>query len=226
MRELVYVSQAKLQQFRKPASKRGGLGGSVKISTAGLGLPAVEAGLTYDAARAAAGTTATLDQAEKYIRSKWPVRWWTEETEPGVWIQFKTRLAFAVLSEEGIASGEPVLFFWGRENPHDKRSPQLLLHGSPKHLVPGATGGAPQNNRSPSRAADMLRNVSAVDDGAGLGSTERRLLRVIRELREIAPDYTAAWLGGMARTSFVTDLRGGRLVVASPLSVEHIPPPR
>ncbi|MET7284157.1 SAVMC3_10250 family protein [Kribbella sp. NPDC005582] len=229
MRELVYLSQAKLQQFRKSASKRDGLGGTFKISTAGLGLPAVEAGLAYDAARAAAGTTPTLDQAEKYIRSKWPVRWWTEETEPGEWIQFETRLAYAVLSD-GLASGQPVLFFWGRDDPRDERSTQLLLHGSPQHLIQAATGGPPSNRMSPSLSAGMFNYLNAVADGradgAGLSSADRRLLRVIQELRELAPDYSAAWLSGMARTSFVADLRGRRLVVASPLFVEHIPPPR
>ncbi|MFC9692636.1 SAVMC3_10250 family protein [Kribbella sp. NPDC056951] len=227
MRELVYLSEAKLQQFRKPASKRAGLGGTFKISTAGLGLPAVEAGLAYDAARTAAATMATLDQAEKHIRSKWRVRWWAAEPkpQPGEWIRFETRLAFAVRSDEWFVPGEPVLFFWGREDPHDERSAQLLLHGSPEHLI-RRTASGPSEGRRPSMSAGSSKYPSAVDDGAGRGSTARQYLRLIQELRRTAPDDSAAWLSGMARTTYAADLRGRRFVVASPLSVEYLPTPR
>jgi hypothetical protein len=228
VRELVYLSQAKLQQFRKPTSKRDGLSGGVKLTAGLTGLPAVEANVDYDPVAAAAGTTATLDQAEEFIRSKWPVRWWAEEElEPGEWIQFETKLAYGVLTSPVNASRQ-ILFFWGRDDTDD--SIQLLLHGSPRHLV-HTHGEVPAGAVDASMVAGLFSYLDGVDRGEmEAGATRRpgaRVARIVRELRYIAPDETAGWLSGLARVTFsAPGTSGQRLVVASPLVVEHVPAPR
>ncbi|WP_405057909.1 SAVMC3_10250 family protein [Kribbella sp. NBC_01505] len=227
MRELVYLSQAKLQQFRKPANKRDGLSGGLKVTT-GTGLPSAEVGLTYDAAQAAVATTATLDEAEKFIRAKWPVRYWTEELEPGEWIQFEARLAYGVLETDSPGRRQ-LLLFRGRDDPQDAASPQLVLHGSPQHLLPAYADAAPTELVSMSRVSALINFLQATDDGENAESSpslQSMLPRVIRQLRLIAPDLTAGWLSGMARTSFEVSANGRRIVVASPLFVEHIPAPK
>ena len=226
MRELVYLSEAKLQQFRKPGSKLDGLSGGVKVTAGLTGAPGVEANIDYNPATAAAAATATLDQAEQFIRSKWPVRWWTEDLDPGEWIQFETKLAFGVL--EPTREAHRVLFFWGRDDTDP--SIELLLHGSPRHLVQAYADSVPIGDFQPSLAAGLFSYLEAVDSGRiesdGMAWTERRLGRVVRELRELAPDLTAGWLSGLARVTFTVPGEGKRLVVASPLVVEHVPAPR
>jgi hypothetical protein len=224
MRELVYLSQSKLQQFRKPASKKDGLSGGVKVTSGLTGLPTVESELAYDPARAAAGATANLDEAEKFIRSTYPVRWWTEEQTPGEWIQFETLLIFGVLEARG---GRAALLFWGRDQAGDAGSPQLLLHGSAQHLLPGSGETAPVSYISPSYVGGLFTLFEELDAGADLGTDlgHGSIDRVIRRLRGLAPDFTASWMSGMARTSFEMTIGGRRIVVASPLVVERIPAP-
>ncbi|GAB3926764.1 hypothetical protein GCM10029976_021960 [Kribbella albertanoniae] len=229
MRELVYLSQAKLQQFRKPTNKKDGLSGGIKVTAAGLALPTAEVGLNYDPAVAATAATATLAEAEKFIRGKWPVRWWTEEQEPGEWIQFETRLAYGVLGDR--FEEQHVLFFWGRDRPDDVDSVQLLLHGSPRHLIQHISDGVPATRTQPSMSSGLFSYLRAVDagtaSGGAVGRVDRQLAHVIKLVRDVAPDLTAGWLSGMARTSFsVTTGTGRRIVVASPLFVEHIPAPK
>ncbi|GAA1513144.1 SAVMC3_10250 family protein [Kribbella lupini] len=226
MRELVYLSQAKLQQFRKPTSKRDGLSGGVKLTAGLTGLPSVEANVDYDPVAAAAGTAATLDQAEEFIRSKWPVRWWTEELEPGEWMQFETWLVSAVL-KDGIRQ---VVFWWGRHHFSDGSSVQLLLHGSPQHLLQSSGDQLPREAISGSAVAGLFSYLAtAEEDGTDTSDAqwyEAQLDRLVRQLRGIAPEVTATWVSGMARVSFSVEDARRRMVVASPLVVEYVPVPR
>ncbi|MEV6284724.1 SAVMC3_10250 family protein [Kribbella sp. NPDC051770] len=222
MRELVYLSQAKLQQFRQPGSKRDGLSGGVKLTAGLTGLPAVETNLDYDPA--APAPTVTLEQAEKFIRSKWPVRWWTEESEPGEWIQFETKLVHGVIEDRrGTRS---ILFFWGRDVPDDETSPQLVLHGSARHLLLGP-GQTRTDGIAESLVSGLFGYLRGVEDGsidfANADWYEDQLNDVVHRLRGISPDFTAGWLSGMARVSFSA---GRRMVVASPLFVEYTPAPK
>jgi hypothetical protein len=230
MRELVYLSKAKLQQFRKPATKKDGLSGGIKVTTAGIGIPTAEVGVNYDPAKAAGTRPATLDEAENFIRAKWPVRWWTEEQEPGEWIQFEIRLAYGVL-DDGLFGGQRVLLFWGRERSDDADSVQLLLHGSPRHLIQDQGDEVPARSSQPSLPSGLFTYLRAIDAGKVDGAHGRRidsdLHNVVRIVRRMAPDLTAGWMSGMARTSFTgTGAGGRRMVVASPLFVEHIPAPK
>lgn len=163
MKELPYVSEAKLAQFLPLARKRSKLssqGLKFEITTPllkiGVALP--EQGVANDQKmRKLASIVEELEE-----RALWYA---DEDVCPGDWIQFEARMNCLY-----PASGEPVLFF---ECPHaDDRDhrPRLVLHGSARHL----TGRVPPMAVT-SRIVDHYMGTDNDSDGSHLSSLARFL---------------------------------------------------
>ena len=151
MRELVYLSPAKIGQFQRKPRRLGGVSGSIVVKGGADALPTAEVGLNYDPAKGRQAQDVDLDGVLEIIYKTWPVKWWTEaDITPGEWIQFENRLNFGVIAAEmatvkrgqkpTVKAGPTALLFWGNEQHDLSISPRLLLHGSVTNLVPTRPG--------------------------------------------------------------------------------------
>lgn len=253
MRELVYLSRRKLAQFQ-PARPRGRFLRRVTGFGAKAPLSMGEVSMTFAEETAKSwgpDLQMVIDELDKRVRG---VQWYeSDDLQVGDWVQFESRMNFAVLDVRALPDDNPLLFWEPRGLDKDGRADAvLLLHGSPDGLV----GGPP--NLGPS---DRTLQKSGSAAGMIIG-TFRRLRQSDEPLMDDAywpvllgglvdmldqeyPAFTASWLAGYARITGLIDSyrgspdragpprrgrrarpgRGPRFILATPLYVERVPPP-
>jgi hypothetical protein len=170
MRELIYLSQNKLQRFQTERSA--GLWQRVRQVEVKAPLGAgVNVGLSDPIAK----SHPDLAKVVKHIdRSDSPARWFEEEgLEPGEWFKFEARLNYVIYSEIVESYGPkgalktppapppPPLFFW-QPKPGPKKSSALvlLLHGSPENLVGVNPADLPVQTATIRRTGSVLSELS------------------------------------------------------------------
>jgi hypothetical protein len=227
MRELVYLSERKLRQFQAGRPPRPidrirvegeikvpGVGG-VKVGPAGDGTAPPELDRVL----------AAIEHGDR------PSRWFAENVGPGEWVQFETRMNYAVL-------GEAVVFVDARDA-NEQATGRLMLYGSREHLA----GADSPPHVSASTVADFLgisaRPAHAVlrqlvtwmltseeDHEARHGAT-RGVEELVRSLDlQFGELDGAAWLAGYARVTGVWPDRAERaILLGTPLYVEYVAGP-
>jgi uncharacterized protein DUF7019 len=133
VRELVYLSNRKLEQFMLSRPRRwwqrAGVEGEVRLP----GLGGVKVTRPNEPAeRSLPELDRVIDALEQSERA---ARWFTEDgLRPGQWVHFEAQLNHSVMDEENFRSA--VLFLQpGWTTSPTGRHLQLLLHGSAEHLV-------------------------------------------------------------------------------------------
>lgn len=229
MRELIYVSQAKLRQLVPDLP--GGAGrlrdveGEVKTPLGGfkVGKAAGEGG---------PGLARVVAALEASPRAP---RWFADpEVRPGNWVHFEAPLSYAVTGS--------VTFFLDNTTPSAVYPTggrlRLLLHGSEEHLVgvPPMVGFDRSYGPLGSRwnyAMERLNVREQVTEEAALDVDHHdvvdppgRLLAMVSRVSEaMQTEFTAAWMGGYARVTALYPRGQGVLLAATPLYVEYIDPP-
>ncbi|GAA5151366.1 SAVMC3_10250 family protein [Amycolatopsis dongchuanensis] len=207
MRDLVYLSQAKLTQLRPTLGGRGrwsrDVDAEVKTPLGGLKV-----------GRAAQPPEPHVEAVVARLEAAEPGPLWYPDpaVRPGRWVHFEAELSYAEVSDSVVflAAGE---------------SPRLLLHGSAEHLV-----GQPPT--SPGRGGNLLashwyrfRQLLDAEPDEMPGHWPARVLSMLEEL--LQPRFTAEWMAGYARVTakFPASDGGPELLAASPLYVERVAPP-
>ncbi|MBN9743185.1 hypothetical protein DMP23_19100 [Amycolatopsis sp. A1MSW2902] len=238
MRELIYVSTAKLQQIL-PDLPRGtkfkDFEGALEVKgPAGIGVKGEK--------KAAKAAAPALQQAVNVLEqsSRAPSWFASRDVRPGMWVHFEAPLTYRVLTWRDVTS----LVFVDA----DVASPEyptggrlrLLLHGSAQHLLgarPGTADEAELRLRSSLWAefADVLRGslLGSPDDDADTRLPDQVVQRYadriwdnVQDLtKSLQPNYTSAWLAGYARVTALMPTVDGTVLAASPLYVEHIDSP-
>lgn len=175
MRELVYLSQRKLETFVLQRRHRwwNRFRAQIDLAIPGVGSLTVEGDGTdhfqVDIAR-------VIDALERSERSSH----WFEDSNisPGMWIHFETQLNWAILDEARFKSA---VFFLN--HPHGVGT-ELLLHGAARHLV----------GRRPNEV-DLELGYTWVESETGIFHTEpaspdndRQVAKIGNELAMIAAD--------------------------------------
>jgi len=193
MRELIYLSERKLREFRRER-RRG-------FRVREIGVPGVgQVGIEQPA-------DGHLDDVIDHLSGI--ARWYQEDgLKPGEWVQFDTPMSYLVLEFE---DQPPVLLF--AEAPGDRR---LILHGSPEHLI-GAPD--PPTTMMPwlgmSRGPTLQRLLLAIAKRSGL---PRRIGELLDHAGDPFDPELAAPMTGYARITY-SDNFGA--VVATPLFVAY-----
>jgi hypothetical protein len=218
MRELIYLSNAKLRQFRRerPGKWR-------RVREVGAKAPFVE--VTVSLSDEATVGVPDLGPVLRYLDtdSAQPPRWYMENgLEPGQWIQFEALMNYDILTD---APGQPdsgMLVFWDVSLTGEPDLVRLMLHGSPGHLVDAEVNEQPNNRFGKSTAYHFLHALNHL-----LSSTEApdqppafRLAKLLSTLDQVPPE-TASWVAGYARVTAIQNGEPPRVVVASPLYVEY-----
>ncbi|MCX4489870.1 SAVMC3_10250 family protein [Streptomyces anulatus] len=243
MRELIYLSERKLAQFHETGSPRRRWRRRVSElgATAPLGLGELQFTLT-DAPQG----RPNLERVLRHIESLTPKPAEYSEVSPdaGRWVKFKTRMNYQLVrpttdgwNDNGELVEHPVgpaaVVFWepdSRLDPSASAKPQLVLHGSPEHLL-GLAGTAPDpeglsvSRTYPPGFMDLLYG-DRPRNGENPGTA---LSHLLRQLDGRFPPHAAGLFAGYARVTFGLEMPfsiGGRsavsrVVVASPLYVEH-----
>ncbi|MEU2135249.1 SAVMC3_10250 family protein [Streptomyces sp. NPDC018352] len=245
MRELIYLSERKLAQFREdgsPRRRRWGRRLSELGATAPLGLGELQFALT-DAPQGHPNLERVLRHLESLTPK--PAEYFVASPDAGQWVKFKTRMNYQLVrptTDDWGDNGEPIehptgpaaVVFWephSRYEPWSGAKPRLVLHGSPEHLLGLAAPTPEPTDLSVSRSyppgfVDLLygnRPRNGEDPGAALGVLLHQLDH------ERLPPHAAGLFAGYARVTFGLQVPfsvGGRsamvrAVVASPLYVEH-----
>jgi hypothetical protein len=178
MRELVYLSERKLSEFR-PESRRG-------FRVRELGVPGFgQVGIEQQG-------DSHLDDVIDHLGGI--ARWFEEDgLSPGEWVQFEATMSYLVLEPPRASA---VLLF--ADEPGGRR---LLLHGSPDHLV-----GTPPGTRLPAPSVSLgpvlSRTLAAYVDNPGARPLLGRLLDHVADPYD--PEL-AARMTGFARVTAVGD---------------------
>lgn len=190
MRELVYLSDAKLRQFRPERGRRFRVR---EIGLSGVGQIGVEPPVDGH-----------FDEVVDHLSGI--ARWYTEDgLEVGDWVQFETALGYTIAGTERV----PILLF--AEPPGDLR---LVMHGSPHHLAGEVLPDVPRPELFLSHGAMFSRAIAhlMVPDADG----RARLHALLDEVEDAFTDDVLTPMSGYAR---VTKTSYPGLVVASPLFV-------
>ncbi len=225
MRELIYVSQAKLRQLVSDLPKRAGLRDvEAEVSTPVGGVKVGKASREAEPGLAAA--VARLEASDR------APKWFTEPgIRPGQWVHFEAPMSYEDL-------GGAVVFLdvdqAGEWYPSGGRL-RLLLHGSSKHLVGSGAPELPPRVRGdggslwPRFVHTMTPNDEKDVEFEIPRSEHSFLTRVVRMLDQLnnrlQPVYTAGWVAGYARVTAVVPTDPGTLLAATPLYVEHVAAP-
>jgi hypothetical protein len=193
MRELIYLSDRKLSQFRQ--ERRHGFRVR-EIGVPGVGQVGVEP-----------NADSHLDDVIDYLSGT--ARWYQDEGLAfGDWIQFEATLSYTVFAGEDF---QPALFFVEAEGPG-----RLILHGSPQHLV-GSTSPPvtelPWLNVSARLGLEALLTVLT-----GEPRRDVQFRRLFARFGDPFDPDAAAPMTGFARITY-GDRHGA--VVASPLFVAY-----
>lgn len=218
MRELIYLSVAKLRQFQpdRPAGRWRRMRELDAQAPLNLG------GLRLSFPDDPRPEVADLERVLRHLinESDQPPRWYTEdELTPGQWVQFEAQMNYQVLGPQ-TATGPKILVFW--EVAETARI-RLLLHGSPCHLL--AAAGTQEQTIYPTASVPhmFLEALSRVVDD----STKNRTIPLERvwsliEATNLLPADMAPCVVGMARvTAIINTEDRTRIVLASPLYVEY-----
>ena len=234
MRELIYLSESKLRQFRSDKAPS-----LLRLQEIGGRLPFAELKVAFseDSDRQMPDLAKVLRRIDRSER--W-ARWWEDEgLEPGDWVQFETRMNYTVVSdprgEQQGVDASPLLFWQPSTKKWVPGQSRLLLHGSPKHLVGERPATSDELHISPVGSAfpvllDFMANL------ASEGSTwEDNFTWLMNYLERRVPREAAIKVGGYARVTAVSAIAHPRtsfdrlydevvpLLVASPLFVEYLP---
>ncbi|MEV0749870.1 SAVMC3_10250 family protein [Streptomyces sp. NPDC050273] len=227
MRELLYLSERKLAQFREdgsPRRRRWGRRVSELGATAPLGLGELQFALT-DAPQG----HPNLERVLRHLKSlaPKPAEYSQGSPDAGQWVKFKTRMNYQivrpttqVLDDNGEQHfrespnfrespiGPAAVVFWephSQLEPWSSSKPRLVLHGSPEHLL--GLAAAPSESTDlcapPSLGLGFLRLLqgyggqSSVDSGL-----ERALGSLLHQLDGRFPTHAAGLFTGYARVTF------------------------
>jgi hypothetical protein len=189
MRELVYLSDAKLRQFRPERERRLRVR---EIGLSGLGQIGVEP-----------PADAHFDEVVDHLSGI--ARWYTEDgLAVGDWVQFETSLGYTIAGSDRV----PILLF-----AEPAGDPRLVMHGSPHHLVGEVLPDVPRPELFLSHGAMFNRAVAQLLVPSADGRA--RLHSLLDEVEDAFADDVLTPMSGYAR---VTTTHPG-LVVASPLFV-------
>lgn len=236
MREFVYVSDGKLQQFL-PKPSRLTRPAAIRLTTPVGGLD-VEPGSPAERER-----LQHLERVDKYLNRR--ADWYADpELRSGGWVWFEAPLRFVILRgayQHLVLFADPAP---GEEPAHEQETDcRLLMHGSARHLLgyapatidgpplEGIEGGSSIGTTFLTTAGHVVRALSLEHDPAadsapppspGLsGNGVRHLVAALDARHEQAG--SAALMHGYARVTSVLPATDSarRLVVASPLTVEY-----
>lgn len=239
MREYLYLSDRKLQQFLPdPVPPWRRLGRFRAEVTTPLGSLSFEPG-SLD------GRSDTAAQLEKIVSDIGLRARWFEPTEAdplhaGEWIFFEDRINYWIFEP----TSSPALVLFLNLSRTSARRTRLLLHGSAEHLTgAGVTHGRLRSAASSPSDNSWFRNMLPFLPRivGSLGTPKQREPRQLRSLELDLDDVvraldrsnrpgTAMWLAGYARVTAQVDLApedgpGERLAVASPLYAEIVSAP-
>ncbi|WP_020418419.1 SAVMC3_10250 family protein [Amycolatopsis sp. ATCC 39116] len=224
MRELVYVSEAKLRQLLPdlPKRARGLRDVEAEVTTPVGGLKVGKA--AREAEPGLAGAVARLEASER------APKWFADpDVRPGQWVHFEAPMSYGVVVSAAtfLDVGEPV------DGYPSGGQLRLLLHGSSAHLL-GAGHPEHRTGRDVTfslwlhfthalREANVENGRSDLDDNQLFHGWLKRVLRWLDQ--EFQPRYTAAWVAGYARVTARIPTPSGTVLAATPLYVEHVEPP-
>lgn len=241
IRELIYLSQAKLDQFQRDAStgrKR------QRVKSVGATAPMNMGGLQVTLADQGAAAQPTLAEIIAHIDGdKHPARWWNDpDVRPGEWVRFDTELSFVAWSEPSdwpdqeeqrpekrVSMPPPMVVFWDKAPKRGVVRNRLLLHGSPEHLagVRPLTFAVLTDIRP---VSSFPAEMAAVATQLASGSLNRGMSSIVSKLDDYPWDISTR-MAGYARISFNAAAQGWngdtqeiedyRIIVASPLFVEY-----
>ena len=212
MREIVYISSAKLNRFDEPARwKFPRFSGEVDLSLLGVSLKLkTDPGL----AKGDRSLSSLLKKADAVVDdlqvSDAPPVWYEEADQAGQWIQFEAKLHYAVLP------GTTTFVAW--ETSREKPSPWLLLHGSAEHLTTATSFSDHHRSFPSSTFAHFISQMRL----ATIESEPIEPDLMMRIGDYLAHNVDKADLGmftGYARTTTAIQMN---LIVASPLFIERI----
>lgn len=240
MREFIYLSDRKLQQFLpEPIPKWRRMGRLKAQINAPIGSISVESSSAND------------NQADKVIQLQNVVRhveqrakWWdADDVEAGDWIFFEERINYWVIQ---VSKGSAVALFLNLAQDEIRRT-RLLLHGSPEHLTSGvkaqdrlSSESASLSPSDGSRFRDMLpvlrKVVRSLDNGSkkqepyGARNLSWDIEDLVLALGKSNTPATATWLAGYARVTARIEASSTKktkatLITASPLYLEVLMPP-
>ncbi|MEV0955120.1 MULTISPECIES: SAVMC3_10250 family protein [unclassified Streptomyces] len=234
MRQVVYLSKGKLQQF--PWGKKSSLSlkdVSAEVSVASIATLSATAG-SADAEDSTPETV--LKEARKVLKhlKKIALQYENPRVSDGAWIRFDTRLAQALVWAEDFR----MLFF----GPHPQSTDEvaLLLYGNPSNLTtpPGVRAGVEVQELDSAHDSliAMIQAVAAEDDEtllAGMTGFREGVIKMAERVEQQSLSFPR--LSGYAQVVATFDCTNrifldmgssqpSRLVVASPLIVECLQP--
>jgi len=238
MRELIYLSDRKLQQFLPDPVPGWRRLGKLKAE---VSVPLGSVSLESSAQDSQSANTAHFKRVVRQIEQS--AKWFAiDNLGAGDWVFFEERINYWHFEH---SRGPAIVLFLNLGQRHSHRT-RLLLHGSPEHLV-GSTqtqhqlrwGSAGPSPSDGSRFRDMLpvlRNVASNLDGhikqqrQGTKNLAWDIEDLILALDNSNDASTAMWLAGYARVTLRVESspRGNvdaTFVAASPLYVEVLMPP-
>ncbi|WP_194916578.1 SAVMC3_10250 family protein [Catenulispora rubra] len=247
MRELIYLSDAKVQQFLDTDHGRRR---RRRINQVGATAPMGLGGLQVSLAEGATEQHPGLADVIRYLEHAKPPLNSFEDTglRPGQWIRFVAAMSYQVFSftpdfsdrrPQAAVPMPPTLLFWNPQ-PVVTRMPtrqwptRLLLHGSPQHLTGGRPSAAEPDDASviksgtdPMTVVAFLRALAHEEVSF---SFAERLGRLLSRLDDRYPAEIAAPVAGYARVTAVVrtfpegegsdNAEQATVVVATPLLVE------
>ena len=235
MRELLYVSDAKLKNFvdEGRSMRLPKMSGEAEVSVLeALKLKFSIAGSDgYSDAATLREVLKRIDRVLKHLdNSEDPPLWFEDQkADVGDWVQFEGRFAYAALQ------GAVLAWQFDQHSETADRGVSLLLHGSAKHMV-GKSGRdldelAPAPSRWHRVRRLLPRLLEEISDGS-FTATERSagldvlLMEAKYVLRQAAQYSDGAKMAGFARVTHVHKRTGQQIehvdIYASPLYIELI----
>ncbi|NUT52421.1 MAG: hypothetical protein HOV94_34785 [Saccharothrix sp.] len=217
MRELIYLSTAKLRQFLPAGATRR----LPRVSEVEAQIPLNLGGVRFSFPAEAAAGLSHLNDVVRYLveQSDQQLRWYTEAgLEPGRWVQFEARMNYQVL-EPDDASRAGTLVFWDVSATNPVR---LLLHGSPRHLMAAAADDRASYHTSSAPQGFLSSLGAALAESTRDRSLSLDAVTSLIDGVNVLPADTASMVTGLARvTGTVGPDDRSRIVIASPLYVEY-----
>jgi len=216
MRELVYMSQAKLDQFQKETSR---LDYVPRITSAEY------RGVKIETPARSKSIENKLDKTISHLHKS--VKWYSSsDVHTGEWVQFQALVNYEILHYRSADSDENELLLLWSVLALDEVT--LLLHGSPSNLIEAFGIGASQpgtlKSLPPSTQLGILSALRSLGGDDDRNDLMWQLSKLMKKLRDDVPDSLSSPMGGIARiTAKVKTVEGAAVVIATPLYVERQP---